>query len=274
MGETASATVVVTGSTRGIGLALAREFLRAGANVVVCGRSAAGVDAAVADLSEGAADRVLGVPCDVADPDSVQALWDAAAARFGAVDVWVNNAGTTTVPVPLWQVEQAEVEATVTTNLLGTLYGCRVAARGMQTQPGGGRIFNVEGLGSKGETQEGLLTYGTTKAAVNYLVKALNRELKATNVAVCAVRPGINVTEHLLHGADALSPERWAKTKKVFNILGDRPDTTAAYLAPRILAARKPGTRVAWLTPARITARFALAPFRRRDLFEHLEVPS
>lgn len=260
-------TAVVTGSSRGIGFGLARELLARGANVVVSGRSQDGVDKAVAEL--GQPDRVLGVATDVTDERSVQALWDAAAARFGRVDIWVNNAGTTTNPLPLWEVGADEVRQTVETNLLGTLFGMQVATRGMLAQ-GGGQVFNVEGLGSKGEVQVGLLPYACTKAAVGYLDKAFLKELKGTGVQICSIRPGINVTEHLMHGSEHLSPERLAKTKKVFNVLGDLPETTTPYLAERILGTTRTGTRIAWLTTPKIAWRFTVAPFRKRDLFSGL----
>ena len=258
-------TAVITGSTRGIGLGLARELHARGCNVVVSGRSQESLDGAVSTLGDDA--RVLPVRCDVTDAGSVQSLWDAAVARFGRVDIWVNNAGTTTIPLPLWEVDPEEVRATIETNLLGTLFGMQVAARGMREQGGGGQIFNIEGMGSKGEVQVGLLPYACTKAAVGYLDKAFLKELKGSSVQICSVRPGINITEHLLHGAEVLSPERWEKTKKVFNILGDTPETTTPFLAERILATRKTGTRIAWLTPAKISGRFLAAPFRKRDLF-------
>jgi NAD(P)-dependent dehydrogenase (short-subunit alcohol dehydrogenase family) len=265
-------TVVVTGSSRGIGLGLARELVARDCNVVVSGRSAEAVDAALTQLASPA--RTLGVPCDVTDADDVQALWDAAAARFGRVDIWVNNAGTTTNPLPLWELGSDEVRQTVETNLLGTLFGMQVAARGMRAQ-GGGQIFNVEGMGSRGprrgEVQVGLLPYACTKAAVGYLDQAFLRELKGSKVQICSLRPGINVTEHLLHGSEHLSPERWEKTKKVFNILGDRPETTTPFLADRILRTTRTGTRIAWLSTPKIAWRFTTAPFRRRDLFAGLE---
>ena len=260
-------TAVITGSSRGIGLGLARELLARGTNVVVTGRSAEAVDKAVVELAQPG--RTLGVACDVTDPAEVQALWDATVARFGRVDIWVNNAGTTTNPLPLWEVSSDEVRQTVETNLLGTLYGMQVAARGMRAQ-GGGQIFNVEGMGSKGEVQVGLLPYACTKAAVGYLDKAFLKELKGSGVQICSIRPGINVTEHLMHGSEHLSPERLAKTKKVFNILGDKPETTTPFLAERILTTTKTGTRIAWLTTPKIAWRFTSAPFRKRDLFADL----
>ena len=260
-------TAVVTGSSRGIGFGLARELLARGANVVVTGRSAETVDKAISEL--GQPDRTLGVACDVTDAADVQALWDGAVARFGRVDLWVNNAGATTNPVPLWEVGSDEIRQTVETNLLGTLFGMQVAARGMRAQ-GGGQIFNVEGMGSKGEVQVGLLPYACTKAAVGYLDKAFLKELKGSAVQVCSIRPGINVTEHLLHGSEHLSPERWEKTKKIFNILGDKPETTTPFLAERILATTKTGTKIAWLTTPKIAWRFTTAAFRKRDLFADL----
>ncbi len=260
-------TAVVTGSSRGIGFGLARELLRRGTNVVVTGRSQDAVDKALAEL--GQPDHVLGVAGDITDPSDVQALWDAAVARFGRVDIWINNAGTTTNPLPLWEVSSDEVRQTVETNLLGTLYGMQVAARGMRAQ-GGGQIFNVEGMGSKGEVQVGLLPYACTKAAVGYLDKAFRKELKDTSVQICSIRPGINVTEHLLHGSEHLDPARWEKTKKVFNILGDKPETTTPWIADKILATTKTGTRIAWLSTPKIAWRFTVAPFRKRDLFADL----
>ena len=260
-------TAVITGSSRGIGLGLARELLARGTNVVVTGRGQDAVDQAVAELGEPG--RVLGVALDVTDPASVQRLWDAAAAQFGRVDIWINNAGTTTNPLPLWEVTSDEVRQTVETNLLGTVYGMQVAIRGMLAQ-GGGQVFNVEGMGSKGEVQAGLLPYACTKAAVGYLDKAVLKELKGKSVQVCSIRPGINVTEHLMHGSEHLEPARLAKTKKVFNILGDTPETTTPWLAERVLATRKTGTRIAWLTTPKIAWRFTAAPFRKRDLFADL----
>lgn len=260
-----SQVAVITGSTRGIGQGLARELLARGCSVVVTGRS--GAPAAAAALGT----RALGVDCDVTDIDSVQAVWDAAVERFGRVDIWVNNAGTTTVPLPLWEAPLEEIKATLDTNIIGTLNGLKVAIAGMRAQDGGGRIFNVEGMGSKGEIQAAMLPYASTKAAVGYLDKALVKELKDTGVRLMSIRPGINVTRHLMHGSEHLSPERLAKTKKIFNILGDKPETTTPWIADRILATDKPGAQIAWLTPMKITGRFMTAGFRKRDLFADIE---
>ena len=86
--------VVITGSTKGIGLGLAREFLRRGHDVVVSSRGSAAVEKAVAGLrADFPGRKVVGKVCDVADFAQVQSLWDAAVAGLGSVDIWVNNAG-------------------------------------------------------------------------------------------------------------------------------------------------------------------------------------
>lgn len=265
-------TTVITGSTRGIGLGLARELAARTSNVVVCGRSQATVDAAIAEVADRAgADRVVGATCDVTNAGDVQNLWDVAVDAFGTVDHWINNAGLTTTPLPLHNVPSEQLGRVIDTNVTGVLHGVRVAAAGMREQDGGGWIWNVEGLGSKGETQLGLATYGASKAAVGYLMKALRKDLADTKVKIGAIRPGINITEHLLTDAEVLSPERWEKTKKIMNILGDLPETTTPWLAEQILAATKDGTRIQWLSTMEISKRFMLAPFNKRDLFTDVE---
>jgi len=124
-------SIVITGGTRGIGLGMTREFLRRGCNVAFCGRSAGSVEAASAGLAaEHGEERVLGVVCDVGEPDQVQSLWDAAASRFGGVDFWINNAGLGAPRRSFWELPEETAEAVVRTNLLGVMNGSRVAMRG------------------------------------------------------------------------------------------------------------------------------------------------
>ncbi len=87
-------TIVITGSTRGIGFGMAAEFLRRGHNVVVNGRRQELTDTAATDLnSRGFSGAAFAVSADVAKPDHIESLWAAAVQRFGRVDLWINNAG-------------------------------------------------------------------------------------------------------------------------------------------------------------------------------------
>ena len=259
-------SVVITGSTRGIGLGLAEAFLELGCRVTVSGRGAEGVEAAVALLAgRHGVDRVHGHPCDVTQLDQVQALWDAALARWGRVDIWINNAGVSHRRANLWELARDEIDAPVATNLLGSLYGCKVATAGMLAQ-GSGAVYNMEGLGSAGPTVPGVAVYGASKSAVRYLTKALAKEVEGTPVLVGALSPGMVVTDLLTRGAQD-DPARFERAKRVFNILADLVETVTPWLAERALANTRNGATIAWLTTPKSAWRFLAAPFRRRDLF-------
>lgn len=262
-------TVVITGSTRGIGRGLAEGFLARGCKVVVNGRNQEAVEQAVGELAAGAdAQRVAGCAGDVSRHKDLEALWRCAADAFGRVDVWINNAGVSIRRAPLWEQSAADLEAIVNTNLTGLLLANKVALAGMKAQ-GGGQIWNMEGFGSNGMAQPGLAAYGATKRAVDYLNKALRKDAAGTGVQICALSPGIVVTD-LLVGDYDLDSEQWRKAKRTFNILGDAVATVAPYLVEGVLRANRDGAKVAWLTTGKAMRRFLTAPFRKRELFAHL----
>ncbi len=265
-----SKRIVITGSTRGIGQGLAREFLKRGCEVAVSGRTAESVEAVVAELGQYYGEsKVCGAACDITDPDLLQGLWDTAVGAFGSVDVWINNAGISIYRSPLWEQENSDLADLVNTNLTGALLASKTAVANMIEQ-GHGQVWNTEGFGSDGATQPGMAAYGATKRAVRYLQKALRKDTADTPVLVCTVSPGIVVTD-LLTGDYDLTSEQWEKSKKIFNILGDHVHTVTPWLADHILAADKSGARVVWLTRRKAFARFMTASFKRRDLFSDLE---
>jgi NAD(P)-dependent dehydrogenase (short-subunit alcohol dehydrogenase family) len=258
--------VVITGSTRGIGFGLADAFLALGCAVTVSGRAQATVDKAVADLATRyGPDRLLGRPCDVIQPDQVQALWDAAKAHFGRVDIWINNAGLGTAMTAFWDHPPEEIEAMVTTNVIGAMFGAKVALRGMREQ-GSGALYNVEGLGSDGRRIAGLTLYGSTKYALAYLTNALAQEVRGTPILVGALRPGMVLTDLLVDRLPT-DPRERQRTKHVLNLLTDRVETVTPWLARKVLANQKNGVHLAWLTAGRLLGRFLMTPFRKRDLF-------
>lgn len=259
-------TVVVTGSTRGIGRGLAENFLKRGCSVVVSGRSDVGVQQAVGELGDKfGAEKVTGYACDVASYSDLQGLWDHAKARFGHIDHWVNNAGRTMDRRPLWEADNADIEGIVATNLTGLLYANKVAMLGMKEQ-GSGQIWNMEGFGSNGMVQAGMVCYGATKRAVNYLNKALPKDTAGTGVKVCTLSPGMVLTD-LLIGEYDTSSEEWQKVRKMFNILADKVETVTPWLVEGILANDKDGAKVEWLTSKKVMARFFMSLFKKRDLF-------
>jgi NAD(P)-dependent dehydrogenase (short-subunit alcohol dehydrogenase family) len=266
--------IVITGGTRGIGQGMAREFLQRGHNVCITGRSQGSVDEGLKSL-EGAGDgSVIGVPCQVADLEQVQAVWDATAKAFGGVDIWINNAGIANVMEDFDAIEKREYDDVVDTNIIGTFNGCKVALIGMKQQ-GGGQIYNFEGFGSDGRTGSGLSVYGTTKRAITYFTDALIKEYKDSPVNVGFLSPGIVITNMTLRESNHMPPERWEKTKKIYNIIADKVETVTPWLVEGTLADfGKHGSRVAWLTTPKAMGRFfkAFVLRQKRDLFAGMDV--
>jgi NADP-dependent 3-hydroxy acid dehydrogenase YdfG len=186
-------------------------------------------------------------------------------ARFGAVDVWINNAGIGHDSVPLWQLDPATVAAIVDTNVNGTLYGAQIAITGMIAQ-GYGQLYNMEGFGSQGRTRPGMSVYGTTKAAIRYLTTALIEETEGTPVLVGSISPGMVITDLVLEPMQK-DPELMARSKRILNIIADRVETVTPYIVEQVLADDSHGTRIRWLTRPRLFWRFLTAPFSNRDLF-------
>ncbi|MEU7143252.1 SDR family oxidoreductase [Nocardia sp. NPDC046473] len=259
MSTPSTRTVVVTGGTRGIGLGITRALLERGHRVALCGTDTERIDELRTELSESA----LVVPADVTDREQLQGLWDVAAERFGGIDVWINNAGISHTRTPVWELAADDARKVVATNLIGTINGSAVAIAGMVSS-GGGHVWNMEGLGSDGRTVPGLSVYGASKRALTYLTKALAKEVPA-GVSVGLLSPGMVVTDLLTQGyADSAE---LAKARKIFNILADRVETVAPWLAEHAVASRRNGAHVRWLTTPKVIGRFATAPFRHRDLF-------
>ena len=265
MGKT---RIVITGSTRGLGFRLSREFLSRGCSVMVSGRTGEGVAAALGELRrEFPGAEAHGFPCDTGISRQVEALWDEAVRRLGGVDHWINNAGIAHPLVPIWDLEPELIESVVRTDLLGVLHGARVAMRGMIAQ-GGGAIWFMEGHGSDGRIMKGFSVYGASKRALRYVARSLAVEAKGTGVLVGALSPGIMITDFSMKQLDRSDRGAWERTKRVFNIIADRPETVASFLAPRILAVKKSGTLIAWLTGRKIMFRFMTAGLVKRKVME------
>jgi NAD(P)-dependent dehydrogenase (short-subunit alcohol dehydrogenase family) len=260
--------VVITGSTRGIGYGLADSFLALGCAVTINGRTQEAVEKAVAELSaKHKADRVFGCPGDVTDFERVQALWDGAKAHYGRIDIWINNAGVGHRQIKFWELSAGQIQSVVSTNLIGAMYGSKVALRGMLDQ-GSGALYNMEGGGSDGRKMADLALYGSTKCGLRYLDECLALETRGTPVLAGALRPGMVVTDFLTKGFEDRPPEDWERAKRIFNILADRVETVTPWLARKVLANDKNGVCISWTSTWKVMGRFLTASFRKRDLFE------
>ena len=160
-------TIVITGSTRGIGYGLATEFLKAGHQVVINGRDAEKVAQTVAKL-KAISPQVAGAPGSVNEPETHEKLINKAVNIFGKIDIWINNAGIPQPHQKFMDIEPEDIRAITDINIYGLMLGTRAAGQFM-TKQGFGKIFNMEGFGSNGRIMDKLGLYGTTKRAVNYL---------------------------------------------------------------------------------------------------------
>ena len=201
---------VITGGTRGFGLAVARAYLREGAAVVVSSRSAESVAQAVQALNAGSSQaageriaraagerivRAAGVSCDVGDLAQVQALADFAIQTFGGYDIWINNAGVTPPYGPTVHLQPEEFTLATRTNILGVYHGSLVAMRYFLGR-GRGKLINLLGRGERGPAPM-QNPYGASKTWVRSFTLALADEYKTSGVGVYALSPGMMDTELL-----------------------------------------------------------------------------
>lgn len=265
-------TIIITGSTRGIGFGLAENFLRLGHQVVISGRSEESVDRAVAKLAEEyPQDRIGGFSCDMRDYQRVVELWQYGRDTFGQIDIWVNNAGIGTSQIDFWDLDPNLIQDLVDINVTGAMFGARVALAGFREQ-GRGAFYNMEGLGSDGRQVEGLTLYGTSKRALNYLTDSLASEVKGTGIIVGALSPGMVLTDFILSRYEGKDPSEWESARRVFNILADKAETVTPFLVEKMLQNQKNGARIKWLTSLGVLGRFMTAGLKKRDLFADLDL--
>ncbi len=261
------ANIVITGSTRGIGYGLARQFLKKGCSVMINGTTDQNVGQALAALQGEFPDKkVFGLAGDVRFYPDMQRLWDVSSEKLGTVDIWVNNAGIDQVRAYFWEMEQDDYNKLVDINITGVMNGTSAAFSGMKKQ-GGGRIFNMEGFGSDGMMREKMSIYGTSKRAVRYFTRSLAKEAKHTPVLVGTLSPGMVATD-LLKKSLADGGKEAEQAKKIFNILADDVETVTAFLTEEMLRTGKNGARIEWLTRPKIARRFAGSMFKKREIFK------
>jgi NAD(P)-dependent dehydrogenase (short-subunit alcohol dehydrogenase family) len=260
----AGKVAVITGSTRGIGRAIAEAYGRAGAQVMISSSRADAVAQTVADL-RAAGIACAGVACNVSEREQVQELCRQTVETFGQVHIWVNNAAisgpfgyTLDVPPDAW-------EQVIRVNLLGCYYGCAAVLPHMIAQRYG-KIINVTGGGFK-KAQRFLSAYSTSKAGIVRMSEGLARDYAEHRfLAINVLAPGIVPTDMTTQwdpvgpGAEALKA-----FPKVMKIFGTTAEETAE-LALRMASDATDGVsgKVFEVMPRRRALwRIATAPFRR-----------
>ena len=202
---------IVTGGSKGIGLAIARALVQSGAQVAISARRQDELARAVASL-EGSAQSgggVLAVPADVRDAAAAGALVDATVARFGGLDVLVNNAGVGRF-APVSEMTVDDWRQVIDTNLSGVFYCTRAAIPEMRRR-GGGFIINISSLAGKNAFPGGA-AYCASKAGLDQFSEALMQEVRHDNIRVSYVMPGSVSTDFGNHGTSGDAP--WKLTSE------------------------------------------------------------
>lgn len=179
---------LITGGSRGIGLAIASALVRRGHQVVVGGRNPESLAKARAQLASlGDADRVSAIEVDVRRPESVEALVAATVAKFGGLDVLVNSAGIGRFDA-VAEMSPETWRDVLDTNLSGVFYACRAAIPHLR-QRGGGWIINISSLAGSNAFKGGA-AYCASKAGLNAFSESLMQEVRSDNIRVSTIAPG------------------------------------------------------------------------------------
>jgi NAD(P)-dependent dehydrogenase (short-subunit alcohol dehydrogenase family) len=231
--------VVVTGSTRGFGYAIAEAMLKAGATVVVSGRNKDSLDRALQSLAS--TGDVHGTLCDVRQEEQVYALARKTVDDLGQIDVWVNNAGYSASAGMMLDLPPAQAIDMFLANDMGTLYGAQAALHFMLPRKDG-TLINIYGNGSFLRPASPTGLYGATKAWVTSFTRTLAQELKGSGVRVIGFSPGMLLTDMLT--APTIVGEGGKAMMKnyalVLRALAGSPENAATKLVGAVAGGGKP----------------------------------
>ena len=165
----------------------------------------------------------------------------------------------------------------VRANVIGSMNSAQVAVAGLGAQPQGGKLYlTLGGGGATGRVVPGMTVYSTTKRAVKYFADALVKERRRERdgrVLVGTISPGVNLTEGLLREMRALPEAERARALRQLEFIGEQVSTTAPWIVERILAARKQGEDITWLTTGKMLGRgLGMMLGRKRDLLSRYRI--
>lgn len=218
---------IITGGSRGIGYEVAGTLAAAGAAVVITGRKQATIEEAAQQLKDEGLEA-LGLAVDVSSIESVQKMAEDVVAKYGRIDILINNAGVTVDEAPMLDVTEKDWDYVHNTNLKGFYFTTQAVAQKMKDLGNGGRIINVTSAAGI-MTPKYVSVYGAAKSAVAHLTKIFSKELARWGIHVNAVAPGYvntsmiaNMVANEKNNAVVMKSiplRRYAETEDVANVI-------------------------------------------------------
>lgn len=264
-------TVVITGSARGFGYAMIELFYKNNFNVVVTDINENELDKAVNKLAMiESGGEILSFNVDVTKSSDIDVVIQETVLEFGGIDIWINNAGVNQPNKPIWELDEEVINRLIDIDIKAVVNSTRLVINQMNKQ-GYGAIYNVEGHGSNDATITGLSIYGMSKRAVTYFTDALINETKEKNINITIgkITPGIMITNFISTSlGDGKKIILDDKTKKIYNILGDYPETIAKFMVSKIIKNKKKYPKFVFLSNRRAAWRFMTSGFNKKNYFE------
>tara|TARA_B100001113_G_C21093364_1_gene615398 strand:- start:861 stop:1610 length:750 start_codon:yes stop_codon:yes gene_type:complete len=217
-------TAIVTGSTRGIGLAIATELANSGANVIISGRSQEQCNKAAENISKNASGQIIGIAADISQSDSAKQLIETSIKQFNNIDILVNNAGITKDNLIL-RLSEDDFNSVITTNLNSVFYTTKAVIRTMLKQKKG-KIINISSvvglIGNPGQSN-----YAASKSGIFGLTKSIAKEVGKKGITCNAIAPGFINTdmidtlpkEHINNIIKSVPLNRLGNVKDIANIV-------------------------------------------------------
>ena len=264
-------TVVITGSARGFGLAMLKEFRRNNFNVVICDMNEESILEAKEELERiNSNGKIIAIRADITKEEDIEKVIKITLEDTKKIDIWINNAGVNQPSKRIWKLDKKTIDRLIDIDLKGTIL-CSNKILPVFLKQNSGALYNIEGHGSNDATITGLSLYGTAKRGVTYFTEALAHEVSEVNSNICIgkIAPGIMIT-NFIHTSlgDGEKIELDEKTKKVYNILGDYPETIAKYIVKKVISNKKNNVKFTWLTNSRAAWRFMTFAFNKKNYFE------
>ena len=226
--------VVITGSTRGFGYAIAEELLKEGAKVVISGRSQGAVERALNALQ--AEGQVRGEICDVRDEAQVHQLAKSVINNEGRIDIWINNAGYSSAAGRILDMDPQEGLDMFHANALGTMYGSQAAYKNKAKM-----LVNIFGAGSDGKASSPMGLYAATKAWAASFTRTIAKEMSEGEMQIVGFNPGMMMTDMLSRPTvvGEAGKEMMKNYGFVLRFLARKPEESAAELVRLVGNTRK-----------------------------------